>query len=154
MSEVLNRFGSTIRLEEPPSIATIPREHAHYWSCLALFIVAFVLSESTLVIPFVSDHLSNFAATGIMATLVMGRSRFHQLNASGVIRAAGVTVALAVIELLADGPMFLIEGDGMRFLGFINTVDPVDAVFGLMGGLTVLGLSQAASTRLRSSPTA
>ena len=145
---------SSIRLEEPPRIATIDREHIYYWCCLAFFVAAFGLSESNLEIPVVSEHLSNFAATGLVATLVSGRSSFHQLDAWGIIRAAGVTVAFAAIELLADGPMFLIEGDDMRFLGFINTVDPVDAVFGLLGGLTVLAVSQAASIRHRSSPTA
>lgn len=121
-------------------------KHAFYWSCLSVFACGFVLSEwNGFAIPFLSDHFSNFAATGLVTTLVIGRSSFGRIAVPGVMRAAGVILAFTAIELVADGPLFLYESEGMKLLGFINTADPVDALFGLVGGLTVIAFSWSAS---------
>lgn len=127
-------------------------KHVYYWSCLAGFALAFLLDEASAfdAAP-LSDHMSNFFATGLATTLVVGRSGFHRWTPPILARAATVTVAFMAIELLADGPLYVYETESVKLLGFINTADPVDALIGLAGGLTVIALIRVASRRSKAS---
>lgn len=126
-------------------------KHTYYWLCLIGFSTAFVLNEVQVVeVSFLSDHFSNFVATGLVATLVAGPSSFNRWSHSALWRIASITLLGVAIELLVDGPIYLYETESMKLLGFINTADLLDASFGLFGGLTVILIMRLADRARRS----
>lgn len=106
--------------------------HGHFAWLSAFFLVIYLWKLSGAGwLPGISDHLSNFALTGLLSLLIIGPWAFESKR--GTFR----TLTVVIVFILANLAVEIVAGGT---LGGFNVLDGVDAFYGVLAAGIVMGV--------------